>query len=105
MIYSHKFDLLAILNMDYWNLKVEIRKFNDCQPKANRIKLNQSRKVMLNELIKKLELFGAAVPVKNLHPSTSPPVEIEEVKDMSYTIVDVMESMTSLTVYEEVTLT
>ncbi len=45
LIYSHKFDLLAIFNMDYWNLKVEIRKFNDCQPKANRIKLNQSHKV------------------------------------------------------------
>jgi hypothetical protein len=80
--------------MEYSNLKDEI----------HRIKLNQSLKVMKFELLKQLELLGAKMTVKNSQPTTSPPVEISEAEDMSYTIVDVMESMTSLTVYEEVTL-
>ncbi len=92
------FDLHAIHDMDnIRNLKVECVKFNHQlkllpleYQKIPRIKLNRSLKVMKLELLKKLELLGAKMPVEDMSPPveiTSPHVDISEADDMSYTIV------------------
>ncbi len=96
MLHTAQFDLLlAIYNKNYRDLQVECSKFNASQPKENRIYLKQKRTVMLNELMRKLEILGATVPRK-------PPVVIPWTSPVD---ADFIESLSSLTISAMVTQT